>query len=281
MRPTALLVPLVLLPACAALEEAGRALLPDDRPTVEVAEVRLTGLSLQAVTLQLDLDVTNPWGAALPLAALDWTLASSGTELLRGQAAPGTSVPAHGTARVPLALVVPFDGLLAVLPSVRPGSVVPWEAQLGLAVDAPALGRLRLPLSARGELPVPAVPQVSLRDLSFTELSLARAAGTLRVGVRNGNAFACTPQASSLTLDLGGRRVAEAGLPAAGALAPGAEALLEVPISFSPLSAGTALLELLRGASAGYVLQGRLGVGTPYGTFEAPFRAEGTTPLGH
>ncbi len=279
MRPIALLLA-VSLPACSELQELGKALLPSDKPTLAIADVRLSGLSLQSVTLQLDLDVSNPYDVALPLAALDWTLGSGGTRLLDGQAAPGAPVPARGVLRVPLSVAVPFDGLLALLPDLRPGVVVPWEAQVGLSVDAPLVGRLRLPVTARGELPVPAVPQVSLQGISFTDLSLTRAAGTLRLVVRNTNAFACNPQASSLTLDLAGQRVAEAGLPAAGQLAPGAEAALELPISFSPLAAGATVFELLRGSSASYVLQGRFGVGTPYGAFEAPFRSSGTTPLG-
>lgn len=279
MRIAQSLLLALALPGCAALEDVARALAPTDRPAVRVADTRLAGLTLQAVTLQLDLQVDNPYAVPLPLGALDWALSSGGTPLLSGAAQPGTAVPAHGSARVPLEVAVPFEGLLAVLPGVRPGAVVPWEAQLGLSADLPAAGRVRLPLDARGELPVPAVPEVRVEGLRLDELSLTRASGTLSLGVRNTNAFACTPQAPALRLSLGGHAVADARLAVAGPLQPGATATVAVPLSFSPLSAGTALLDLLRGSSATWRLEGDLAVDTPWGRFAAPLAGSGTAPL--
>lgn len=270
---------LLALPGCAALEDVARALAPSERPGVQVADVRLSGLTLQAVTLQLELQVDNPYAVPLPLGALDWALSSGGTPLLSGAVQPGTSVPAQGSVRVPLAVSVPFEGLLAVLPGVRPGAVVPWEAQLGLSADLPAAGRVRLPLEARGELPIPAVPEVRVEGLRLDELSLTRAAGTLSLGVKNTNGFACTPQAPALRLSLGGHRVADASLALAGPLQPGTAATVALPLSFSPLSAGSALLDLLRGSSAAWRLEGELAVDTPWGRFTAPLLGSGSAPL--
>lgn len=48
---------------------------------------------------------------------------------------------------------------------IRPGSKIPYKADVGLSVDTQALGQIRLPLNKTGELTTPTIPQIDKFDL--------------------------------------------------------------------------------------------------------------------
>jgi hypothetical protein len=55
--------------------------------------------------------------------------------------------------------------MLKALKGVRPGSKIPYGAELGLSVDTPALGLIRLPLKKEGELVLPTVSGALINDV--------------------------------------------------------------------------------------------------------------------
>ena len=116
---------------------------------------------------------------------------------------PATAVCSSSAARVS------FAPLLRSLEGVRPGVVVPYSATVEISVEAPAVGRLMLPVSHRGELPIPAAPEVSLRELRWGKVSLSEATAMLRVEVGNTNAFPFDLRRLGCSLSLAGERVAE------------------------------------------------------------------------
>jgi hypothetical protein len=173
-------------------------------------------------------------------------------------------------------VAVSYDGLLAVLPSVRPGSVIPWTADVGVGIEAPAVGRVDIPLRTSGDLPVPAPPEVRLTDLRWETLGLEEARAVLTLAVRNENRFAVDLTDLDYTLALGGRELGRARLERAAAFAAGGEQVLSVPFSFSPRDLGLAALGLLAGAEGKtYALSGSIRGTTPYGPVELPFERSG------
>jgi hypothetical protein len=55
--------------------------------------------------------------------------------------------------------------MLSALRGVRPGSKIPYNAELGLSVDAPGLGPIRLPLKKEGELVLPTISGTDIGDI--------------------------------------------------------------------------------------------------------------------
>ena len=125
-----------------------------DKPTARIVGLGIKDISLESATLMFDVEVSNPYAVALPLVNVDYGLASGGTQFLSGDATLQGAVPAKGKKTVSVPATIVYTQLLTALKDVRPGSVLPYKADLGFSVDSKIAGPLRLPLHKEGELPV-------------------------------------------------------------------------------------------------------------------------------
>jgi len=275
VAPAALVAVVALaLTGCASVMQ----MLEESRPHAEVVGVRLTDVGLEQVALGFDVRVDNPSPIALPLVQLDYRLAHDDTGFLSGEVALDGTVPSQGSRTVTLPLTVGLREVVSLLTGVRPGGVVPYRAELGVAVDGPT-GRLRLPLVHDGELPIPALPTVSLQGITWDELSLMHAGGTVRLAVTNTNRFDLDLTRLSVGLSLSGADVARLAATPGSTVPAGATGVVEIPIGLSPLDLGGAILTVIRGHDAAYGLDGVLSVGTRFGDITMPLAATGRVPF--
>ena len=248
-----------------------------DKPTASIVSARLAGLSLDGVTIVMDVDVNNPYTVPLPLVNLDYALASGGAEFLKGAADVQGSVPAKGIRRLEVPATVKFAGLLSTVKGVKLGAVVPYEASLGLSVDAPAAGRLTLPLKTQGQVPIPNVPKVSLASVQWKSLTLSSAEAVLNLGIENTNEFPLDLSSMKYDLTLGNTPIINTSLAKTARLEKGGSGQLAIPISIKPSNLGVAAFNMLTGSGAGYRIHGAMDVGTPFGALTLPFDQSGNT----
>lgn len=90
------IVLLFSLSACAVLQQVVQA------PDVSVTDMRLAKAGLFEQVLEFDLELGNPNGFSLPLAAMEYTLVVSGVEIGRGAQTQALTLPAYGQARWPV-----------------------------------------------------------------------------------------------------------------------------------------------------------------------------------
>lgn len=268
-------VPLIaMLAGCGDLANA----LNLQKPGARITGVQLKDIDLTAATLLFDVELKNPYSVPLPLVNVDYGLASRETAFLSGKADLQGSVPAGGTKTVSVPAAVTYSKLLNALKGVKLGSVVPYKADLGLSVDVPAAGPLRLPLSKEGQLPVPAPPDVQVEQIQWQKLTLDSAGGTVKLRVANRNEFPVELGKFAYGLALGEVEVARSSIAKPLALAAnGGAGSIEIPISFSPKSAGLAVFRMLTGSGSGYKLTGDMNVQTPFGPMRLPVEKLGKT----
>jgi len=249
-------------------------------PSARLAGVNMKDIGLQSVTVVFDVELTNPNASALPLADVDYELSSRGNSFFTGEAPLQGEVPAHGVKTLSLPAKITYAQLLTALADVKLGSVLPYKAELGLSVKVPILGKLRLPVSKEGNLPVPAAPGVELAGVKWDKLTLDNAGGVFTLRLTNRNQFPLELDTMSYSLVLGDMDVARSSLARPVALgASGGEGTMEIPLSFSPRKFGLAALGLLTG-NRGYSLTGEIVVKTPYGPMRLPFARTGNISLG-
>ncbi len=134
------------------------------KPTARLTGLQLEDVKLDSATLLFDIEVDNPYPVALPLTNLDYDLATAGNTFLSGVAAIQTTIPANSSKIVSLPARINYLGMFKAVKDIRPGSIVPYIANVGLSVDPPALKPLRLPLKKEGELKLPTVQEVGAQD---------------------------------------------------------------------------------------------------------------------
>jgi len=151
---------------CAGIEDA----LNLRKPTASLEGLKFDKISSDAATLLFDVAIENPYPAPLPLLNIDYNLTSLGKPLLAGEADLQRTVPARAKETVTLPAKISYSDLAKAFREVRPGTIIPYRADMGLSVDAAALGTLRLPMKKESELTVPAIPNLS--DVDWKKLLL-------------------------------------------------------------------------------------------------------------
>jgi LEA14-like dessication related protein len=267
---------LFALPGCALLQSL---LGSTSRPTASIIGVRITDFSLRDLTLVFDVAINNPYQVDLPLVNVDYSLASQSTPFLQGQAPLQGSIPAGQSKIVSLPAKIVFLELIKALQGVKAGTSVPYKGTLGLSVNAPVLGALRLQLEKEGQFPIPAPPEVSVPSVTWQNLSLTGATGLLKMRVRNPNSFAFDVARLDYDIKLGSFDLVKGGLAHPASLAAGAAQEIGINFSFSTAQAGLAILQVLRGQSSAYSLSGAIAIGTPFGPLRVPLALAGQVPF--
>jgi LEA14-like dessication related protein len=135
------------------------------KPTARMTGLKFEDVKLDSATLLFDIEVNNPYPVALPLMNLDYGLSSGAEPFLNGNAELQTTVPAKSKKTVSLPAKINYLNMLRALKGIKPGSKIPYKADLGLSVDAPTLGLIRLPLKKEGEVILPTVSNIEMKDI--------------------------------------------------------------------------------------------------------------------
>ena len=274
LRSVPIVICALVLSGCSGVMDSIKSTF-EQRPTATVQEVRFADFDLRSVTLDFLVEVTNPYTFDLPVVGLDYALSTNSQPFLDGSSELDESIPSQGVKTIALPLSVDLVGLVDTVTGLRPGQVIPYEAELGLNVEVPGLGPMGLPLAKSGELPIPAVPRVSVASVAWESMSLTEVRGTLLLDLNNPNEFAFTLKSFDYDLSLGGYSVAQGDGTRSKWLSAGHEGQIPVPLSFSPGDAGAALLGALGGTQVDYALNGQLEIETPYGVISAPYSSSG------
>ncbi len=154
---------MVLCGGCAVVES----LMQHEKPTAKLMNVSFGEVSTEGAELLLDVDIKNPYALDLPLLDVDYDVQSEGQTLLAGKADISTTIPAKSNKAVTLPVRINFSDLLKAITSlkdVRPGSEIPYVAQVGVSIDSPVVGVMRVPLSKEGTLTLPTVEDMAGQD---------------------------------------------------------------------------------------------------------------------
>jgi LEA14-like dessication related protein len=135
------------------------------KPTARMTGLKFEDVALNSATLLFDIEVNNPYPVDLPLLNMDYGLSSGADQFLKGAAELQTTIPAKSKKIVSLPANINYLDMLKALKGIRPGSKIPYKADLGLFVDAPVLGLTRLPLKKQGEVVLPTISDIDVDRL--------------------------------------------------------------------------------------------------------------------
>lgn len=130
---------------------------------------RVAAIDAKGIGLSLELDVTNPNSFPLVTQTVQGTLSiGKDVELGKAEAAPKTSIPAKGSARVTSRLYVAFENVAAFAPFALSNKPVPYSFR-GVAKMGGEKLNVDVPFSVAGELTREQVVQIGLRGLKVPE----------------------------------------------------------------------------------------------------------------
>lgn len=267
-RTSTVLVISALLSSCAMLGEAGW-----QEPTARVLSSRLVALTPTTARIDTQIEVNNPNLYAIALGALDYELSVNRSRLLTGEQDRSTHIAAGASQTISLPIDVVFSDVLDILGSVSQRDSLAYQIKAGMGFDIPVVGRVRVPVSADGEVPIPKLPQISVSGLKADRLSLTSADLTLTLAMENPNVFGLLIDQFAYEFALDNNAVASGSVQQRVRMDEKGQALIQVPITLSFLDAGMALYQaFLSGNSLDYGLAFESRIGTTLPVMEAfPF----------
>ena len=139
-----------------------------EKPSAHITGVKVQDVSLTNATMLFDVKVGNPYTMPLPIGNLDYALSSRGQRFLTGKADVQGTVPAGGSKTLGVPVRISYLELIRAVKGARPGATIPYKADLGLSVNVPALGPLRVPMSKAGQLAIPSTTSLldTLKDMA-------------------------------------------------------------------------------------------------------------------
>jgi LEA14-like dessication related protein len=140
-------------------------------PTLHPRAARVTQVGPTGIGLVVELDVANPNAFPLAVRTVSGTLeVGSGTEVGRGHAEPGKTIPAQGSSVVEAQLTVGWTKLEALAPYALSPSPVPYRFRGTASVGSERLN-VDVPFVVTGELTRDQLLQAGLRGLGAFGLS--------------------------------------------------------------------------------------------------------------
>ncbi len=151
---------LIWIAGCQTMES----ILAVQKPKANLVGLRFDEITLTQATLLFDVEIENPYPVALPLTNLDYALSTNDNPLLSGAAKLASLIDAKSSKKVALPVTVGYLDIAKAFKDIRPGSQIPYKADLGMSVDTPALGTITLPMTKKGQLDVPTIPKLNEID---------------------------------------------------------------------------------------------------------------------
>lgn len=185
IRPLFITLGLILLTACAELAKHTETI----KPTAELTATRLANINFEQADLVFDLAIENQNPIAINLARLDYDLKIEDHSLISGVTAQGMEIKAASTSNVKLPVTLKFDDLRKLPGELWQQDYFAYQLDTQFVVDLPVIGDYAIPLSRSGELPVPKLPAIRIKNIELKNLSLMAAEVVAQVEIDNPNAF--------------------------------------------------------------------------------------------
>lgn len=222
-----------------------------ERPHVSVEGTRLTGLSFDAAELGVTFRIDNPNDVGVRLAGLDYAVDVAGQTVASGDRNRSLTIRPSDSQTLELPITVRYADVFRLVRTLREGrdggADAGYALRTGFLFDLPALGRVRVPVERRGDLPLVRRPSLSLGSLRVAGLTASGARLLVGLEVDNPNGFALDLVGADLDLVVEGDRWARVGDPRRGSVRSRGRSTLEVPVEVDFASLGRGAERLLSG----------------------------------
>ena len=250
----AVLLVFTLLSGCAALQDVAKV----DKPKASVAGVSVSDLSLQAVTLLVDVEVANPNAFALNTSGFDLDLDIAGSTLANvAQPDRQMSIPAKGSNHVKLPVTLAFSDVYKAVSGAAGKNSVPYGINGNVMLNLPVLGDVSLPLSFEDILPIPKMPDIKLSQVRLVEAGFSGVKLNMEMQVTNPNAFGLSVNSLNYALQAAGKSLGSGAVKSLN-IGQGESQTVSVPLSLSLSELGMSLYKIFttRG-DVDFALQGK------------------------
>jgi LEA14-like dessication related protein len=247
----------LLLSGCAAVQQAIQTV----QPQLELKKVYVTGITFEAIDLAADIGIHNPNPVGINLVGFDYELKINATSFLKGQQEKGAKIAALGDSDLQIPVKLNYKNIYNTFKTLQDQDKAAYELGCGVSFNLPGLGKLRLPLSTQGDLPMVKLPDVTVRNLKLDKLNLTGAKMELELGLKNSNPFVLLLNRIDYEFAINGKTWASGIGKNVTQVTSKGETALTLPLTLDFTQIGQTVAQLLTGKEPlQYQLRGNLGM---------------------
>ena len=217
------------------------------KPTAQVVNAKLNGLSFSQADLLFDIQINNPNSIGVSLAGLDYGLKINDFSLFSGNKNDALTVEAQGTSTVQIPLSLKYEDIYKTVKTLTNQSKSIYAFEGGLSFDLPVLGKVRIPVSKSGELPLLRLPKVSVKSINMETLSWSGAALNLDVAVSGAGGLNLFIDNLSYNLTIAGKNWVGGDISKRLAVNTQGEQIISIPFKLDFLKMGRSLYDIVTG----------------------------------
>lgn len=268
---------LLFLPILSSALLFGCAVLKDTlgEPGVEFSRIDFENMTLVGGTVVFEFKVTNPYPVPLNLDRLTYSLTIDDAPLTNGDLKQGLRIDAGGSRQVRLPIAVNYLDLFTSISEFLNKDSVRYT----IAGDF-EFGAVSIPYQKKGAFDIPVLPDIHIRKIDITRMSLTGASLKVLLAVRNQNDFKLVLDSMDFLIKLDGVTVGSGNIDSIPQVAPDSDATLEIPLDINFLTLGRSVYRLLSQQALDYQISGKMGVGPDSATARRiPYETGGTVDI--
>ncbi|KAJ9539253.1 hypothetical protein OSB04_031986 [Centaurea solstitialis] len=127
------------------------------KPEATVKDVDLKGVDWSNVTYNAEVNVTNPYGASIPICEIRYNLKSSDSVIATGTVPDPGSLKASCDTLLNVTIKVPHNVLVTLVKDIALDWDLDYELEVILVVDIPLFGDISIPVTSKGEIKLPSL----------------------------------------------------------------------------------------------------------------------------
>ncbi len=253
------------------------------KPTAKITDMRLVNINFDRVDLIFDLVIENKNPVSFKLTDLEYDLKIENQSLLSGTSAQAVNIKANSISPVQLPITLKFDDLKKLPGEIWNKDIISYQLLSRLNVNLPIIGKHAIPVSKTGELPVPKIPEISIKDIKVKNISFATAELIALVEVNNPNDFALGVSNLNYQLNINQKNWGQGNISSNINIPKKGTGIVEIPLKLNLLSAGKSVYDvIINKKPINYQLTGNATINTALellNNFDMPLDISGTTSL--
>jgi LEA14-like dessication related protein len=170
---------------CATLEQLTRV----QKPTVNIKNVRLTGVNFSSVNLAFDTRIQNPNPLSISLTGFGYNFLLNNSSFLTGQNTKGITIAANGESSFEIPLTLNFIDIYNAFQSLSSQDSTNYQIDCNVSFNLPILGNITIPVKKQGYVPLLKLPKISVQDFKLNKIGLSGADLELVLQTHNPNGF--------------------------------------------------------------------------------------------
>jgi len=270
MKKILWLIPVMLMMMkCTMLEQFVQ------KPTISYDKMELKEFAFDEATLLFRFKINNPNPIGMSIDRIDYQLDLNGAQFVKGDLDQGVALTASGVAPLEFPITIRY---FEFFKSIR-DFIKSNEIQYNLS-GSMRIGPFDVPYQTSGKLPVPKLPDISLKQVQIDQISLMGATLLFTLSLKNQNAFTLQPQAINYDISLAETSFASGKATQINSVGSGDESLIQLPVTVNFLDLGKSAYHLLTGSSSSYQLSGNLEMNVSKAGIKIfPFKKQGNITL--